>query len=55
MRIQTRSSRWDGQPLTIDGEKLDKYQRLVAKVVVQGTDCGLKQITEGLAWHFKGT
>ena len=33
--------------------KLDRYGRSVAKVISQGTDCGLRQIELGLAWHYK--
>jgi len=33
--------------------KLDRYRRSVAKVISQGTDCGLRQIELGLAWHYK--
>lgn len=35
------------------GRKLDRYGRLVAKVVVGGVDCNLNQIRLGLAWHYK--
>jgi len=33
--------------------KLDRYRRSVGKVISQGTDCGLRQIELGLAWHYK--
>jgi endonuclease YncB( thermonuclease family) len=33
--------------------KLDRYGRSVGKVISQGTDCGLRQIELGLAWHYK--
>lgn len=37
----------------IDGNKKDSYKRVVGKVMVNGTDCNLRQIQLGLAWHFK--
>lgn len=42
-----------GQSAMIDGDKLDRYGRTVAKVIVRGTDCGLQQVRRGFAWHFK--
>ena len=33
--------------------KLDRYRRSVGKVISLGTDCGLRQIELGLAWHYK--
>lgn len=41
------------QMVLIDGEKRDRYGRLVAKVLIDGTDAGLEQVRAGLAWHFK--
>ncbi|MGZ8261474.1 MAG: thermonuclease family protein [Methylotenera sp.] len=38
---------------TIVGEKLDRYGRLLGKVIVNGVDCNLRQINQGLAWHYK--
>jgi len=37
----------------IQGDKLDRYKRLVGKVIVSGTDCNLRQIEQGMAWHYK--
>lgn len=37
----------------IDGNKKDRYGRLVGKVIVGGSDCNLRQIQLGLAWHYK--
>ena len=33
--------------------KLDRYRRSVGKVISLGTDCVLRQIELGLAWHYK--
>lgn len=38
---------------TIVGDKLDRYGRLVGKVMVNNVDCNLRQINQGLAWHYK--
>ncbi len=38
---------------TIEGDKKDRYDRVVAKVIVGGVDCNLKQLKLGLAWHYK--
>ena len=37
----------------IDGNKKDRYGRIVGKVIVNGTDCNLRQIKLGMAWHYK--
>lgn len=37
----------------IEGNKRDRYGRLVGKVMVSGVDCNLRQINLGLAWHYK--
>lgn len=42
-----------GKQVTLEGGKIDRYGRLVAKVVVGGVDANLEQIKAGLAWHFK--
>lgn len=42
-----------GRNATIQGEKVDRYGRLIGKVIVNGTDCNLRQIQLGLAWHYK--
>ncbi|MEO6118614.1 MAG: thermonuclease family protein [Methylotenera sp.] len=38
---------------TIVGHKLDRYGRLVGKVMVNNVDCNLRQINQGLAWQYK--
>jgi endonuclease YncB( thermonuclease family) len=37
----------------IEGEKTDRFGRLIGKVVVDGVDCNLRQVQAGLAWHYK--
>lgn len=42
-----------GRRAHVEGEKIDRYRRLVGKVVVEGVDCNLRQVKAGLAWHYK--
>jgi endonuclease YncB( thermonuclease family) len=42
-----------GQQATVEGRKIDRYGRLIGKVIVGGTDVNLRQIEMGLAWHYK--
>lgn len=37
----------------MDGDKKDRYGRLVAKVVVDGQDANLRLLSLGYAWHYK--
>jgi len=37
-----------GMPYT-----LDRYERVLAKIIFNGTDINLQQIASGYAWHFK--
>ena len=43
----------DGKIVTVDYNKLDKYQRVVGKITFNGQDANLRQIKLGLAWHYK--
>ena len=43
----------EGKAATIDGNKKDRYGRIVGKVIVAGVDCNLRQIQLGMAWHYK--
>lgn len=42
-----------GRRARVEGEKIDRYGRLVGKVLVGGVDCNLRQVQAGLAWHYK--
>lgn len=42
-----------GKWAVLDVVKLDRFGRSVAKVNVDGIDCGLRQIQDGMAWHFR--
>lgn len=37
----------------LDGDKTDRYGRMVAKVVVGGQDTNLRMVRLGYAWHYK--
>lgn len=43
----------DGKTVTVEYNKLDKYQRIVGKIMLDGKDVNLRQIQRGLAWHYK--
>lgn len=43
----------DGKVVTVEYNKLDKYQRVVGKIMMNGQDVNLRQIQRGLAWHYK--
>lgn len=42
-----------GKWVEVEGEKNDRYGRLVGKVLVNGTDANLVQVQAGMAWHYK--
>jgi endonuclease YncB( thermonuclease family) len=42
-----------GKEVTIIHDKVDRYGRVVGKVLTEGRDANLLQVEAGLAWHFK--
>jgi endonuclease YncB( thermonuclease family) len=46
---QTLSDCAFGKQATLEGDKIDRFGRTVAKVVVAGVDCNLRQIELGMA------
>lgn len=50
---QTLSECAFGRSANVEGSKVDRYGRLVGKVHVGGVDCNLRQVQQGLAWHYK--
>jgi len=42
-----------GKEAVVEGEKNDRYGRLVGKVLINGLDANLAQIQAGMAWHYK--
>ena len=47
------SSLVNGQTVTVNYYKRDRYGRIVGKVLTNGADADLRQIEAGLAWHYK--
>lgn len=43
----------DGKTVTVEYNKLDRYQRVIGKITFDGQDVNLRQIKLGLAWHYK--
>jgi endonuclease YncB( thermonuclease family) len=39
--------------VTVDYKKLDKYKRIVGKVILERQDVCLAMIIDGMAWHYK--
>ena len=42
-----------GKFVIIDWKKIDRYGRTIGKVSADGVDCGLRQVKDGMAWHYK--
>ena len=42
-----------GKQVVVDYQKLDRYDRVVGKVIVDGMNANLEQVKRGLAWYFK--
>ena len=42
-----------GKTVILEGDKVDRYGRTVAKVLLNGRDVNLAQIAAGMAWHYK--
>lgn len=39
--------------VVVDTDKVDRYGRLLGRVLVNGVDANLEQIKLGMAWHYK--
>lgn len=42
-----------GHRATVQTGKMDRYGRVIGKLFVTGTDINLRQIEDGMAWHYK--
>ncbi len=42
-----------GRSVKVEWQKLDRYERIVGKVLVNDQDANLEQVRRGLAWHYK--
>lgn len=42
-----------GQSVAVEAQKTDRYGRKVGKLLFQGGDINLEQVSRGMAWHYK--
>lgn len=42
-----------GKQVVLQGDKYDRYGRMVVKVLINDIDAGLAQVSAGFAWHYK--
>jgi endonuclease YncB( thermonuclease family) len=42
-----------GEMVTVEVDKVDRWGRLVGRVLRNGVDIGMEQLRTGLAWHFR--
>lgn len=42
-----------GKAVSVQWSKTDRYGRTIGKILADGVDCGLRQIQDGMAWHYK--
>lgn len=53
-RSKENLSKWVfGRQVVVESTKVDKYQRSVGKVIVDGVDANLEQVKAGYAWHYR--
>ncbi len=50
---QNLSSMVAGQDVEVQYDKLDRYGRVIGKVLLEGHDINLAQVLRGYAWHYK--
>lgn len=39
--------------VVVQYDKIDRYGRVVGKILLEGRDINLEQIRRGMAWHYK--
>jgi endonuclease YncB( thermonuclease family) len=42
-----------GRTVSVESNKLDRYGRMIGKVLVDGEDANLEQVRRGCGWHYK--
>ena len=42
-----------GKYVVVEYDKLDRYKRVLGKILLSGKDMNLEQVSSGLAWHYK--
>ncbi len=50
---QALAARVFKRDVTVLWSRYDRYDRIVGKVLVDGTDVNLAQVADGMAWHYK--
>ena len=42
-----------GKFVVVEYNKLDRYKRIIGKILLNSNDMNLKQVSSGMAWHYK--
>ena len=42
-----------GKYVVVEYDKLDRYKRVLGKILLSGKDMNLEQVASGMAWHYK--
>ena len=42
-----------GKFVVVEYDKLDRYKRIIGKILLSGQDVNLEQVASGMAWHYK--
>ena len=42
-----------GKYVVVEYDKLDRYKRVLGKILLSGEDINLEQVASGMAWHYK--
>lgn len=42
-----------GKFVVVEYDKLDRYKRVLGKILLNGEDVNLEQVASGMAWHYK--
>jgi endonuclease YncB( thermonuclease family) len=42
-----------GKYVVVEYDKLDRYKRVLGKILLNGKDMNLEQVASGMAWHYK--
>ena len=42
-----------GKFVVVEYDKLDRYKKIIGKILLSGNDVNLEQVASGMAWHYK--
>ncbi len=42
-----------GKFVVVEYDKLDRYKKIIGKILLSGKDVNLEQVASGMAWHYK--